>query len=100
MRSKVEVLCCGKSCRTKFCPHCGNQTPDNPLASLFLYVKDMAKTLRTRLNNMKESGPRCSYTTDEEHQAVVGRYAEKVDRWDSWVDALSTIVGGVNGHAK
>jgi hypothetical protein len=88
----MNDCCVGRNSR--FCPECGERLgQDAPLVSLLMHCKQQHAALVGRMNKIM-----ARYGNDELSPNVtsyIARNKERLAKWASWVDALTTVLGEV-----
>jgi hypothetical protein len=87
----MAIECCGKERSTRFCPECGKRLVDDPLVELLAHVRKTEKLYRTSAAKAMARSLHSKYDNP-------GYWSEKADKWQSWVDALSRLMGSDHGE--
>ncbi len=82
--------CCGRECKTAYCPHCGKQFSDpNPLAALREHLRKNVKQANQTLSHAK----RHAEIDTSERAAAYAKSSEVVcAKWQSWLDAIDQVL--------
>jgi hypothetical protein len=89
----MERTCCGKSCETPYCPHCGKAVgPAQPLDGLLEHCRRVANIHRKAASRWRDENP----GSGEKRLAFVEEQAGRHDliaaRWQAWHDALAALI--------